>query len=108
MGFQPLNAYNMQWHTAELKVCSFSRPKLPQKLRTGKQWNEDSPASPAPTSVVSSTSANSLNDINELEELTSEDVNAPTLKIDRRSPARTPSPQPKVMNTRTLVLILYD
>jgi hypothetical protein len=79
---------------------------LPQKLRTGKQWNEDNgcPASPARVSIGSSVSATSLNEIDELDELTRTledlDVVAPTLKIDRPALARTPSPEAKVMNQR--------
>ena len=81
--------------------CYLFRPKLPQKLRTGKQWNDDSgcPASPARSRVSagSSISATSLNEIDELDE-SLEDVSSQTLKIDQSRSARTPSPEVKVIN----------
>ncbi|XP_028418847.1 dedicator of cytokinesis protein 3-like [Dendronephthya gigantea] len=82
----------------DLRSMDETRPKLPQKLRTGKQWNEDS-GSPAKNrvSASSSLSATSLNEINELDEseLALNDAAAPSLKIDRRELSRTPSPEIK-------------
>ena len=102
---EPAASYILSSLITDLKDCFLFRPRLPQKLRTGKQWNQDggSPGSPARVSVASSVSATSLNYINESDELTcaSEEVVVPTLTIDRRAPARSPSPKPKVMNPKS-------
>ena len=77
------------------------RPKLPQKLRTGKQWNEETGSQ---ISVGSSLSATSLNEIDELDE--SDDASRPTtLRIDSPVHSRTPSPEAKVMNRRVYINI---
>lgn len=94
-----VNSQQFVFHT----TAFLFRPKLPQKLRTGKQWNEDN-GSPAKNrvSASSSLSATSLNEIDELEEaeFALDDAAVPSLKIDRPALSRTPSPEIKVYQSK--------